>query len=83
MDARIGGDFSYYSIRSLNKTDLCLDVLNSSLENDANIIVYHSNNGAQQQWYLQYAGDGYFYIRSRQSTLCLKAGAGNNTPIKQ
>ena len=83
VDARIGGDFSYYSIRPLSNTGLCLDVLNSSLENDANIIVYHSNNGAQQQWYLQYAGDGYFYIRSRQSTLCLKAGAGNNTPIKQ
>ena len=83
VSARIGGDFSYFSIRPLCNTGLSLDVLNSSLENDANIIVYHSNNGAQQQWYLQYAGDGYFYIRSRQSTLCLKAGTGNNTPIKQ
>jgi hypothetical protein len=60
-----------------------MDVLNSSLENNANIIVYHSNNGAQQQWYLQYAGDGYFYIRSRQSTHCLKAGLGTGTPVTQ
>lgn len=83
VDSRIGGDFSYYSIRPLTNADISLDVLNSSLEHDANIIIYHSNNGAQQQWYLQYAGDGYFYIRSRQSTHCLKAGLGAGTPIKQ
>lgn len=83
VDSRIGGDFSYYSIRPLTNTNICLDVLNSSLEHDANIILYHSNNGAQQQWYLQYAGNGYFYIRSRQSTHCLKAGLGTGTPVKQ
>lgn len=83
VDSRIGGDFSYYSIRPLTNTNICMDVLNSSLENNANIIVYHSNNGAQQQWYLQYAGDGYFYIRSRQSTHCLKAGLGTGTPVTQ
>lgn len=83
VNSRIGGDFSYYSIRPLSNTDLCLDVLNSSLESNANIIVWDSNNGAQQQWYLQYAGNGYFYIRSRQSTHCLKAGIGVGAAIKQ
>lgn len=83
VDSRIGGDFSYYSFRPLTNTSICLDVLNSSLEHDANIILYHSNDGFQQQWYLQYAGDGYFYIRSRQSSHCLKAGLGSGTPVKQ
>lgn len=83
VDSRIGGDFSYYSIVPSSNTGFSLDVLNSSLENNANIIVYHGNNGAQQQWYLQYAGDGYFYIRSRQSSLCLQASGGTNSQIKQ
>ncbi len=83
VDSRIGGDFSYYSIRPLINTNFSLDVLNSSLEHNANIIIWNSNNGAQQQWYLQYAGNGYFYIRSRQSTHCLKAGSGAGTTLKQ
>lgn len=83
VDKRIGGDFSYYSITPLINTDFRLDVLNSSLEHNANIIVWNSNNGAQQQWYLQYAGEGYFYIRSRQSTHCLKAGLGAGASVKQ
>ena len=84
VDSRIGGDFSYYSFRPLVNTYYSLDVLNSSLENNANIIIYNSNNGAQQQWYLQYAGGGYFYIRSRQSTLCLRAvGSSDGASVKQ
>lgn len=83
VDSRIGGDFSYYSIIPSVNTDFSLDVLNSSLENNANIIIYNGNKGAQQQWYLQYAGDGYFYIRSRQSSLCLQASGGVNSQIKQ
>lgn len=83
VDSRIGGDFSYYSIRPLINSNFSLDVLNSSLENNADIIIWNSSNGAQQQWYLQYAGDGYFYIRSRQSTHCLKAGLGIGASIKQ
>lgn len=83
VDSRIGGDFSYYSFRPIVNTNYSLDVLNSSLENNGAIIMYNSNNGAQQQWYLQYASDGYFYIRSRQSTLCLRAGAANGASVKQ
>lgn len=83
VDSRIGGDFSYYSIIPSANTAFSLDVLNSSLENNASIIVYNDNKGAQQQWYLQYAGDGYFYIRSRQSSLCLQTSGGVNTQIKQ
>ena len=83
VDSRIGGDFSYYSFRPLINTNYSLDVLNSSLENNADIIIYNSNNGFQQQWYLQYDADGYFYIRSRQSSLCLRGSGGDGSSVKQ
>lgn len=83
VDARIGGDFSYYSFRPLVNSGYSLDVLNSSLNHNGSIILYNSNNGAQQQWYLQYAGGGYFYIRSRQSSLCLRAGVAEGATVKQ
>lgn len=84
VSSRIGGDFSYYTIQSLASNKYVLDVLNYSLDSGANIIAYHSNNGAQQQWYLKYAGDGYFYIVSRQSNLCLRtSGKYENVKVTQ
>lgn len=84
VDSRIGGDFSYYSIISLGTGSYSLDVLNCSNEEGANIIAYRSNSGAQQQWYLKYIGNGYFYILSRQSNLCLQVkGNGEGATITQ
>lgn len=84
VDSRIGGDFSYYTIRSVHNSDFSLDVLNRSLDEGANIIAFNDNKGAQQQWYLQYVGNGYFYIRSRQSALCLQASkVGEGIAITQ
>lgn len=84
VDSRIGGDFSYYTIQSRTTSGYVLDVLNYSLTSGADIIAYHSNKGAQQQWYLKYAGDGYFYIVSRQSNLCLRtSGKYENIKVTQ
>lgn len=83
VDTRIGGDFSYYSILSLGNGGYSLDVLNCSNAVGASIIAYRSNNGAQQQWFLKYAGDGYFYIVSRQSNLCLQAANGESGSVTQ
>lgn len=81
---RIGGDFSYYTITSLGNNSYNLDVLNYSLNEGGNIIAYRQNLGAQQQWYLKYAGEGYFYIISRHSNLCLQVtGAGENAVVTQ
>lgn len=84
VNSRIGGDFSYYSITSLGNNSYNLDVLNYSLNEGGNIIAYRQNLGAQQQWYLKYAGEGYFYIISRHSNLCLQVtGSGENAVVTQ
>lgn len=71
VGTRIGGDFSYHYITSLTGSQ-ALDVLNWSLEDEAEVIPYAKNNNANQQWYLEYAGDNWYYIRNRHSSLCLE-----------
>ncbi len=71
----IVGDFSYYFITSA-RDGLSMDVLDWSLD-PTRIITYTHNKGANQQWYLEYDGDGYFHIRSRHSTLCLEVTDGS------
>lgn len=75
VDARIGGDYSYHQVLSAS-TRQTLDVLNFSMEDGADIIMYNNDKKSNQQWYLEYAGDGWFRIRSRNSSLCL-AASGN------
>ncbi|OCB71589.1 Por secretion system C-terminal sorting domain-containing protein [Flavobacterium glycines] len=70
VDSRIGGDFSYFTFANVNSAK-SPDVLNFSLDNGANILVWDNVKSANQQWYLDYAGDGWFYIRSRHSANCL------------
>lgn len=70
IDSRIGGDFSYFKISNVNN-GLCPDVSGFSLENGGNIISY-SLMTVNQQWYLEYAGEGWFYIRSRHSNKCIE-----------
>ena len=70
VDSRVGGDYSYFSITSAmnGKT---LDDVNWSLDNGGNIAMYGNGFGANQQRYLEYAGDNWFKIRSRHSTKCV------------
>ena len=70
VDTRIGGDFSYFKISNVN-SGTCPDVMNFSLENGANIIAYNFIS-INQQWYLEYAEDGWFYIRNRHSSNCFE-----------
>jgi len=76
VDSVIGGDFSYFSFIGVGSAK-SLDILNWSLDNGGNIILWESTKGVNQQWYLEYAGDGWFYIRSRYSAKCLEV-AGNS-----
>jgi hypothetical protein len=48
-----------------------VDVCNWSLDNAGNIFVWDKTFGENQQWYLEYAEDGWFYIRSRYNAKCL------------
>lgn len=85
VDPRIGGDFSYFSLLAVH-SGKSLDVNNWSLDNGGNIIVWDDAKGANQQWYLEYAGEGWFYIRSRHSSHCLQiqnASTANAANIQQ
>ncbi|GAA3980634.1 hypothetical protein GCM10022210_34880 [Mucilaginibacter dorajii] len=76
VDSRIGGDFSYFSLINVNSSKAA-DLLNFSLDNGATIDAWDDNKNAAQQWYLEYAQDGWFYIRSRQSAKCIDVSGGS------
>lgn len=73
VSPRIGGDFSYYSITN-STSGTTLDVLNFSMQSGANVILYNSGESfsSNQQWYLEYCGEGFYYIRNRESNLYLE-----------
>ena len=75
ITSRIGGDYSFYDFRCASNGRICMDVENYSCLNNANVIAYTPSENAtsNQQWYLQYAGDGYYYVRNRESALYLSA----------
>ena len=74
----VNGDYSFYDIRSVNDQKH-LDVLNYSTKDGGNIIAYPNTVASDnQQWYLQYAGDGYYYIRNRESALYLSLAGDTN-----
>lgn len=85
VDARIGGDFSYFTFTAVH-SGKSLDIYNWSLDNGGNIVSWDDAKGANQQWYLEYAGDGWFYIRSRHSAKCIEvagASTANGANIQQ
>lgn len=83
INPRNGGDFSYYTITGVS-SGKPLDVYNFSLENGGNVVLWEKGtwwDGRQspnQVWYLEYAGDGWFYIRNQFSDKCLEV-AGSST----
>ena len=78
VDSRIGGDFSYFYISNA-KNGAQLDILNWSLSDGGSIILYNGGKGTNEQWYFQYAGDGYYYILSRHSGKCLEVSGGSTS----
>lgn len=76
---RVGGDFSYFTLTAVH-SNKAIDVLNWSLNDGTSVIAFDKAGGNNQQWFLEYAEDGWFYIRSRHSALCLevKNGASYN-----
>jgi len=70
VDTRVGGDFSYYSIKAVH-SGKSIDDYNFSLDNGGNLVQWGSTNNGNQQWFFDYAGDGWFYIRNRHSAKCI------------
>lgn len=73
VDSRIGGDFSYFTFRCSNNPEMYADLLNWSLAAGSTLCSYNGTVGANEQWILEYAGSGDYYIRSRHSGLYLRS----------
>lgn len=80
VDSRISGDFSYYSIKS---DTFLLDNKDWSLIANTNAILYAGDGGNVEQWYLKYAGDGYYYIVNRHSGMYLCQPTSSTTVVQQ
>ncbi|MBR6320379.1 MAG: RICIN domain-containing protein [Prevotella sp.] len=82
IDSRIGGDFSFYDIENVGTAHLHINVQNFSTIDGAKVIPYSTNTkpDSNEQWYLDYAGDGFYYIRCRETALYLttKSSSGSN-----
>ncbi len=69
-----GGDFSYYFIRT--KDGKSMDDYGWNIEVGAPVRLYGHSGNAVQQWALEYDGDNWFHIRSRNSGLYLEYESG-------
>ncbi|WP_370479275.1 LamG-like jellyroll fold domain-containing protein [Tamlana flava] len=80
VDSRVGLDFSYHFIQPANSTTKRLDLAGFNLNNGANIFIYGFGGSSNQRWYFDYDGDGYFRIRSGESSKAIVVAGGVSTP---
>ena len=79
--SRIGGDFSFYDIESVDNANIRMNVKDYS-KSQADILAWTQDGPtSNEQWYLEYDGNGYYLIRNRESALYL-ASAGTGTMAK-
>jgi hypothetical protein len=79
--SRIGGDFSFYDIESVDNAKIRMNVKDYSMS-QADILAWTQDGPtSNEQWYLEYDGNGYYLIRNRESALYL-ASAGTSTMAK-
>lgn len=67
---RIGGDYSFYTVTNV-ENKMHINVLNNSTLPGADLLPYDAGNASNEQWYMEYAGEGFYYIRNRESSLYL------------
>lgn len=81
VNSRVGGDYSFYDITSVSDNQTRPNVLDFSTLDKANVMAYGKNQvpTSNEQWYLEYAGEGYFYIRNRESALYLTSESSVKT----
>ena len=73
---RTGGDYSFYDIESVDNPKIRINVRDYSTA-AADLIAWTQDSPtSNEQWYLEYAGNGYYYLRNRESALYM-ASAGN------
>ncbi len=79
-DCYSGGDFSYYRLFNENQQRYC-NLLNGVLSVGGTFILYNAGGYANEQYAFEYAGDGYYYIRSHLSGLYLE-GSGTTMLVQ-
>ena len=78
---RGGGDYSFYNIESVANAKIRMNVKDFS-KSQADVIAWTQDSpSSNEQWYLEYYGDGYYYVRNRESALYL-ASAGTSGMAK-
>lgn len=80
-----GGDYSYFTVTAAH-SGKAADVFNFSLGDGGNVAQWENFSGVNQQWFFEYATNGYFYIRSRWSGKYLEvdsASTANGANIRQ
>ena len=75
----IGGDFSYYTLSLNTENNVQLDILNWGLTAGSDVGGFPGGLGNNEQWFLEYAGNGAFYIRSKHSAMCLEVKSGSKS----
>jgi hypothetical protein len=78
---RTGGDLSFLDIESANNPNIRLNVKNFATANGSIIAWTQDLPSSNEQWYLQYVGNGYYYLRNRESAQYM-ASAGNGMSSK-
>ena len=78
------GDISFIDIESVNNAKTRINVRDFSTKSGAELLAYSQDQAtSNEQWYLQYAGDGYYYIRNRESALYMtSAGTSTSNNVK-
>jgi hypothetical protein len=88
---RTSGDISYWFIDNVTANEFFhLNLLNSNFSENAEVICWKGGeNGIhldEEQWYLKYAQDGYYYIISRLSNkylYCTNTASGSEVRLKE
>ena len=74
--SRTGGDYSFLDIASVADSKIHINVRDYSTSAGAEMIAWSQDSPtSNEQWYAEYAGNGYYYLRNRESALYL-ASAG-------
>lgn len=82
VSSRIGGDYSFFTFTNA-QNQMHMNVLNNATSPAVRIITYNAGNASNEQWYLQYAGNGYYYIRNRESGLFLSVPSSSANYVVQ
>ena len=78
--AKTLGDYSFLDIESAKTANVRMNVRNFSLTGGAEIIAWtQSTPSSNEQWYAVYAGNGYYYLRNRESALYLTSNGTATT----